>query len=607
MPITEFIKRKFSDRIKSDIHSDIFVSIKNRAAQSNENWKVVSRELPKFKSIKVIPYQIDFKTIRLLVNVTSITYFEFINNQDVEQRNVEWGHTIEYELHFEEEVRLIFINIGKLRSVEFDPEKQLDSTLLPYMYNHQYEQEADLFLETFYSDFLKEPSPIDPLVAINKLDLTLLDYSLSPDGSVRGQSHFRSGITRIYDQKYKSYKYIDVEPGLVIYDSGKYVKGNKNITLIHEVYHHYRHKPHIVMKDYLLSQDDYLTGEEDFRQARKWIEEQGRVIPPRILMPKSTFCSKAAEIIVSLSTKRRLTGMLDIFQSTIEELAEFFNVSKQSARVRLIELGFDEAKGVLEYVDGRYINNYAFAAEKVGRNQTLTISEQQMFDLYVSDSEFRDLIDSKRYIYLDGHVVVNSPEVVWHFIKYPFISPAALEKLDEYAIIFDVKRRKYEEVGFEEDFTLYLLHPSSYKFEISYKHGIEHALDERKLEAENEQRNREFALFRQLPNDFTEAMNKVKDYQDETFPKIAEAVNSSESTIKRLFKGTGGTLQLFVLVLVYLELPDFINQHLLSLSSYKIKNGDKEDMAYQYILNHFQGQSVAAAKLFLTKRGISTK
>ncbi|MFZ7334339.1 hypothetical protein ACLSYH_08685, partial [Streptococcus pluranimalium] len=63
----------------------------------------------------------------------------------------------------------------------------------------------------------------------------------------------------------------------------------------------------------------------------------------------------------------------------------------------------------------------------------------------------------------------------------------------------------------------------------------------------------------------------------------------------------------FVLVLVYLELPDFINQYLLSLSNFKIKNGDKEDMAYQYLLNHFQGQSVAAAKQFLTKRGISIK
>ncbi|MBS8112806.1 hypothetical protein F6P81_11430, partial [Streptococcus suis] len=95
-------------------------------------------------------------------------------------------------------------------------------------------------------------------------------------------------------------------------------------------------------------------------------------------------------------------------------------------------------------------NNYAFNKLKVNHNQTLTISEQQMFDLYASNSDFRELIDSKRYIYVDGHVVINSPEVVWYFIKYPLISPAALEKLDEYAIIFDIKRKEYEEMGFEE-------------------------------------------------------------------------------------------------------------------------------------------------------------
>ncbi|WP_105207321.1 ImmA/IrrE family metallo-endopeptidase [Streptococcus suis] len=607
MPITEYIKRKFINQIKSDIHSNILLDIKAKIETSVENWQVFSKELPNIKYIKVTPFQKDYRTIRLLVNVTSETHFEFICKEKTEVRDIQRKHTIEYLLFFDDEVIMSLVEIGELRKVKFDSETQLDSTLLPYMYQTKYEEEAEQFLNTFYSSALKLPQPIDPLIAINSLGLTLLESPLSPDGSIRGQSHFRSELARVYDHTYNSYKSLVVSEGTVIYDASKFVKGNKNLTLIHEAYHHYRHKPHIVMKEYLLSQDDYLTGEEDFRQARKWIEEQGRVIPPRILMPKSTFCSKAAEIIVKLSTKKRLIGILDVFQSTIEELAEFFNVSKQSARIRLIELGFNEAKGVLEYVDGRYINNYAFAPEKVGKSQTLTISEQQMFDLYVSDSNFRELIDSKCYIYVDGHVVINSPEVVWYFMQHPFISSAALEKLDEYAIIFDVKRREYEEVGFEEDFTLYLLHPSSYKFEISYKHGIEYSIDERKLEVETEQRNREFTLFKQLPNDFTEAMNKVKDYQEETFPKIAEAVDSSESTIKRLFKGTGGSLHLFVLVLVYLELPDFINQYLLSLSNFKIKNGDREDMAYQYLLNHFQGQSVAAAKQFLTKRGISTK
>ncbi|HEM6242596.1 TPA: ImmA/IrrE family metallo-endopeptidase [Streptococcus suis] len=607
MPITEYIKRKFINQIKSDIHSNILLDIKAKIETSVESWQVYSKELPNIKYIKVTPFQKDYRTIRLLVNVTSETHFEFICKEKTEIRDIQRKHTIEYLLFFDDEVIMSLVEIGELRKVKFDSETQLDSTLLPYMYQTKYEEEAEQFLNTFYSSALKLPQPIDPLIAINRLGLTLLESPLSPDGSIRGQSHFRSEIARVYDHTYNSYKSLVVSEGTVIYDASKFVKGNKNLTLIHEAYHHYRHRPHIMMKEFLLSQDDYKSRDKDFKNARKWIEKQAKVVPPRILMPRSTFCKKALELITEIAEHNKRTGMLDILQITIEELADFFHVSKQSARVRLIELGFDEVRGVLEFVDGRYVNNYAFNKLKVNHNQTLTVSEQQMFDLYASDSNFRELIDSKRYIYVDGHVVINSPEVVWYFIKYPLISPAALEKLDEYAIIFDIKRKEYEEMGFEEDFTLYLLHPSSYKFEISYKHGIEYSIDERKLEVETEQRNREFTLFKQLPNDFTEAMNKVKDYQEETFPKIAEAVDSSESTIKRLFKGTGGNLHLFVLVLVYLELPDFINQYLLSLSNFKIKNGDKEDMAYQYLLNYFQGQSVAAAKQFLTKRGISTK
>ncbi|MFX3922613.1 hypothetical protein ACJBWC_10610, partial [Streptococcus suis] len=74
---------------------------------------------------------------------------------------------------------------------------------------------------------------------------------------------------------------------------------------------------------------------------------------------------KALELITEIAENNKRTGMLDILQINIEELADFFHVSKQSARVRLIELGFDEVRGVLEVVDGRYVNNYAFNKLKV--------------------------------------------------------------------------------------------------------------------------------------------------------------------------------------------------------------------------------------------------
>ena len=377
MPITEYIKRKFTNQIKSDIHSNILLDIKAKIETSVASWQVFSKELPNIKYIKVTPFQKDYRTIRLLVNVTSETHFEFVCKDKTEIRDIQRKHTIEYLLFFDDEVIMSLVEIGELRKVKFDSETQLDSTLLPYMYQTKYEEEAEQFLNTFYSSALKLPQPIDPLIAINRLGLTLLESPLSPDGSIRGQSHFRSELARLYDHTYNSYKSLVVSEGTVIYDASKFVKGNKNLTLIHEAYHHYRHRPHIMMKEFLLSQDDYKRRDKDFKNARMWIEKQAKVIPPRILMPRSTFCKKALELITEIAEHNNRTGMLDILQITIEELADFFHVSKQSARVRLIELGFDEVRGILEFVDGQYVNNYAFNKLKVNHNQTLTISEQQ--------------------------------------------------------------------------------------------------------------------------------------------------------------------------------------------------------------------------------------
>lgn len=42
-------------------------------------------------------------------------------------------------------------------------------------------------------------------------------------------------------------------------------------------------------------------------------------------------------------------------ESVVYELSDFFNVSKLSAKIRLIDLGYNEAIGVLTYVDDRYV------------------------------------------------------------------------------------------------------------------------------------------------------------------------------------------------------------------------------------------------------------
>ena len=56
-------------------------------------------------------------------------------------------------------------------------------------------------------------------------------------------------------------------------------------------------------------------------------------------------------------------------ESVVFELADFFGVSKLSAKIRMIDLGYKEAIGVFTYVDDHYISN-SFEAAAMQKNQT---------------------------------------------------------------------------------------------------------------------------------------------------------------------------------------------------------------------------------------------
>lgn len=56
------------------------------------------------------------------------------------------------------------------------------------------------------------------------------------------------------------------------------------------------------------------------------------------------------------------------------ELSKFFVVSRQAAKIRMIDLGYEEAIGAFTYIDGRYVKPHTFKKGTIKRNQTFSIS-----------------------------------------------------------------------------------------------------------------------------------------------------------------------------------------------------------------------------------------
>ena len=63
-------------------------------------------------------------------------------------------------------------------------------------------------------------------------------------------------------------------------------------------------------------------------------------------------------------------------------------------------------------MDDGYIEPFAFSTSACRGNRTFVISPKEVLEEYVRNEAFRDLLDTRRYVYADGHICVNDPAYV---------------------------------------------------------------------------------------------------------------------------------------------------------------------------------------------------
>lgn len=80
----------------------------------------------------------------------------------------------------------------------------------------------------------------------------------------------------------------------------------------------------------------------------------------RIMMPLKTTTQKLNQLLDQLHNQNPLLRNAEVMQLAIEKLANFFNVSKLAAKLRAIDIGFQQAAGTFVYVGGKYYPPYSF-------------------------------------------------------------------------------------------------------------------------------------------------------------------------------------------------------------------------------------------------------
>lgn len=227
----------------------------------------------------------------------------------------------------------------------------VDSTPLVHWYSREkLDDVTNEFLQEYCPNALKRPMAVPIMdIATKKMGLKVLtQYRLSEDFSILGQMCFTSGLVTIYDKDGDEYRDIKVRRGTMLIDPDTYLKRNTgcfNNTVAHECFHWYKHRNyHLYTK--ALGQENTIAfrcpveeknaNYHDDWDDEDWMEWQANNAAPRILMPKKTFID-AANDIIKLGREAYGTSLQAWW--VIARLAKLYDVSKQSAGIRLSELG----------------------------------------------------------------------------------------------------------------------------------------------------------------------------------------------------------------------------------------------------------------------------
>ncbi|TYO92292.1 ImmA/IrrE family metallo-endopeptidase [Desulfallas thermosapovorans] len=231
----------------------------------------------------------------------------------------------------------------------------LDKDYVPVISGKDMDREAAKFLLKYCPRALVEPMPV-PVEEIAELEMNLdIDYvHIAEDGSTLGMMIFTGGNVQLYHQETGRYTWQHYEAGTMLVESSLTEAGNRGrerFTIAHEMVHWDRHRIRFLM---LSPRNGQLAGACRCPRERvcrprtpeEWMEWQADNLAAAILMPAEMFKRKALEFRAMYDAGDLFDGCSfseilgeDITrQAIINDLAQFFQVSRQAAQIRGVRL-----------------------------------------------------------------------------------------------------------------------------------------------------------------------------------------------------------------------------------------------------------------------------
>ena len=501
------------------------------------------------------------------------------------------------------------------------PPNSLSDALVPFIPYDQLDKGATDFLKELYPEALKvtpygqPPVSVDPLALADSLGLKIKRQRIHEDASVFGRIYFVDTETEMFDANEGKNVIMTIPGKTIVFDPQMYLLrnlGSVNNTIIHECVHWVKHRKVFELEKLYNAEASNISCEviggaasAVARSATEKMEKQANQLTPRIQMPAEPFKAKAKEYIAKFMRESNARHENEVMEQVITALEMAFGVSKQAAKIRLVELGFDAAIGTYTYLDDHYVKPHTFRKGSLSVNQTFSISAQDAAVERFVNQDLRELTASGDYLFVDNHYVYNAPLYVQRDENGRLdLTDYARSHMDECCLVFDMKitgkvSEEYHTACFlnRED--------SNITFELKFHNGYQNAPQERQVAMRKKQKEEEIAIRKQMTDDPEQCMELLLNWRGMKYTDLGDAIDRDPKTISRTVKGsTNPSVETAVLICFGMNLPPVISEKLLEVLNCKLKLINPDHQWINEALHVKYPEQLSVVRQYLLQYGV---
>lgn len=480
---------------------------------------------------------------------------------------------------------------------------RLSAGLVPELGEDALDALAERLLAAYYPEALEKPRRVDAHEMAERMGLSVLYRQIEPEGEIYGEIFFQKTETPLYDAMRQHQVLAPVKRKTMVVDTTATFMGGMGThdnTIVHECVHWALHGQAMALRRAQQpdSQEPAICCRVDGGAGRAGddrlleMEWQANTLARCIQMPRALFRRKAEEAWARHDMKVITPNRVEEMPGVIDDLAGFFGVSREAAKLRMLEVGFESVAGVYVYIDGRYLRPHSWRAGALGRDETFSIPAEDAARLMVEDADFARA--AQGYLYVEGHFVLDDPRYVTRGEDGALmLSDAARYHMDQCCLRFKVVLG-----GAQARYGEFCL--------LSQSAGI--PLDPAYLSCSPEQQAEQLAEIRAERD---RILGKIKDtpkkawkilieWRETNQSELESVTGLSRETINKLATGkTPGNKQTVLLMCFALQLPPEISKFMLGYSKNALAEENESENCCLKALNDFYMYPLPSILIYL--------